>query len=128
MDALVWVDQYQVQSFGEPFALGQHVTWPITTQLNVAALTELVGAVTAARISMAADWHAGRPEDTVSHTGTIAGIELFRCRHARGHVVPNTVETHLVDRADGWEPEKDGVHNVGYLVTLTNVVQALDKR
>ena len=69
-DALVWVEAYQVQSYGgEPFAVGQHVTWPISRQFNERALTEHVGADTAAQISMGVDWHALRPEDTVDHTG-----------------------------------------------------------
>ena len=119
MDAVVWVDQYQVQSGGEPFEVGQHVTWPLSRQLNEAALTEVVGAVTAAQVSWAVDWHAGRPEETLRCAGIITRIEHFRCRHAQGHVVPDSVKSHVVSRAAGWEPEEGDVHNVGYLVTLS---------
>lgn len=108
--------------------MGQHVTWPISSQLNAEALTEHVGAATAAQISMAVDWHAGGPEDTVNHTGTVTRIEFYRCRHAQGHVVPDSVESHLVVRADGWEPERDAVHNVGYLVTLQTLRKSIDER
>jgi hypothetical protein len=122
MEALVWVDAYQVQSFaGESFAVGQHVTWPISGQLNRTALTEHFGADTAAELSMGVDWHAQRAEDTVSHTGVVTRIEVYRCRLAQGHVVPGTVETYPVVEAGGWEPEGDGVHFIGYLVTLTNI-------
>lgn len=122
MEALVWVDAYQVQSFGgQPFAVGQQVTWPIG-QLNRAALTELVGADTAAQVSMAVDWHARLAEDTVDHTGLVTSIEVYRCRLAQGHVIPGTVETCPVVEADGWEPEDEGARFAGYLVTLTNVL------
>jgi hypothetical protein len=82
VDALVWVQGYQVQDYG--FAVGQQVTWPISGQLNLASLTETVGAATAAQISMAVDFYARRPEDTVTHTGVVLQIESYRCRHARG--------------------------------------------
>lgn len=127
METLVWVQAYQVQSGGEPFAVGQDVTWPISQQLNRTALTEHVGAETAAQISMAVDRHALRPEDTADHTGIVTRIEAYRCRHAQGHVVPGTVETYPVVEADGWEPEEDGSHFVGYLVTLTNIRQEVER-
>lgn len=121
METLVWVDAYQVQSIGERFAVGQDVTWPISAQLNRTALTEHVGADTASQVSMVVDWHAPRAEDTADHTGRVIRIGAYRCRHAQGHVVPGTVESYPVGEADGWEPEEDGSHFVGYLVTLTNV-------
>ena len=124
MDALVFVDAYQVQSFGgEPFAVGQNVTWPLG-QVNRAALTEHVGSDIAAQVSMGVDWHARRAEDTVIHTGVVTRIEGYFCRHSQGHVVHGTVETHPVVEANGWEPEHDGVNFVGYLVSLTNIRQA----
>jgi hypothetical protein len=128
MDALVWVDAYQVQSYGgEPFAVGQQVAWPISMQFNERALTEHVGAATAAQVSMVVDWHALRPEDTVDHTGIVSHIEVYRCRLAQGHVVPGSVETHPVVEADGWEPEEDGVHFSGYLMTLTSIRPAVER-
>ena len=128
MDALVWVDAYQVQSYGgQRFAVGQHVTWPISMQFNERALTEHVGADTAAQISMGVDWHALRPEDTVDHTGIVSHIEVYRCRLAQGHVVPGSVDTYPVVEADGWEAEGDGVHFSGYLVTLTDIRQAVGR-
>jgi uncharacterized protein DUF6578 len=103
--------------------VGQDVTWPTSGQLNRTALTEHVGADTAAQVSMGVDWHARRAEDTVKLTGLVTRIETYRCRHAQGHVVPETVEKCCVGEADGWEPEEDGSHFVGYLVTLTNIRQ-----
>lgn len=120
MDALVFVDAYQVQSWGgQPFAVGQQVTWPLGP-VNEGALTELVGAEIAARTSMAVDWHALRPEDTLDCTGIVSHIEAYFCRLAGGHVIAGTVETCPVAEADGWEAEEDGVSFSGYLVTLTN--------
>jgi hypothetical protein len=127
MEALVWVDAYQAQSFGGEPAVGQHVTWPISGQLNRTALTEHVGADTAAQVPVGVDWHARRAEDTVNHTGLVTGIEVYRCRHAHGHVVPGTLRTRPVVEADGLEPEKDGVHFVGYLVTATNIRQVVER-
>lgn len=122
MDVFVWVEGYQVQDFG--FAVGQHVTWPISSQMNLSALTEIVGADTAARIRMAVDFHARRPEDTVRHTGVVLRIESYRCRYARSHVVPGSVVSHPVAEAmfAGLNEEfEDGVDFVGYLVTLTDL-------
>lgn len=127
METLVWVEAYQVQSGGEPFVVGQDVTWPISGQLNRTALTEHVGADTAAQVSMVVDWHARRAEDTADHTGLVTRIEAYRCRHAQGHVVPGTVETYPVGEADGWEPEEGGSHFVGYLVTLKNIRQEVER-
>jgi hypothetical protein len=110
-----------------PFTVGQTVTWPVNSQRNERALTEHVGADTAARISMLVDWHAARPEDTVNYTGTVSHIEVYRCRLARGHVIPGTVEMHPVVEVDGWESEEDGVDVSGYLVTLTNIRQAAER-
>jgi hypothetical protein len=128
METLVWVDAYQVQSFGgEPFAVGQDVTWPISGHINRTALTEHLGADTAAQVSMGVDWHARRAADTADHTGLVTHIEAYRCRHATGHVVPGTVETYPVGEADGWEPEEDDLHFVGYLVTLTNIRSEVER-
>ena len=123
METLVWVEAYQALSGGEPFAVGEDVTWPTSAQLDRAALTRLVGADTAAQVSMAVEWHALRPDDTADHTGNVSRIEAYRCRHVQGHVVPGTVEKYAVGEAGGWEPEQDRFDLVGYLVTLTNLRQ-----
>ena len=129
MDALVWVSGYQVH-YG--FAVGQHVTWPISAQVNVASLSETIGAATAARVSMAVDFYARRPEDTVSHTGVVMRIDSYRCRHGQSHVVAGSVVTHPVAEAEfaGSSEDNadadDGVNFVGYLVTLSNFRPALN--
>ena len=132
VDALVWVQGYQVQDYG--FAVGQQVTWPISGQMNLAALTETVGPATAAQISMAVDFYAQRPEDTVIHTGVVLRIESYRCRHAGSHVVPGSVGAHPVAEAvfAGSDEDNadfdDGVNFVGYLVTLANLRPTLEGR
>ena len=128
MDALVWAEAGDVQSQMLPFAVGQTVTWPVNSQRNERALTEHVGADTANQVSMLVDWHAARPEDTVNYTGTVSHIEVYRCRLARGHVIPGTVETYPVVEVDGWESEEDGVYVSGYLVTLTNIRQSVERQ
>ena len=130
MDALVWVESWQVQSYGGvPFAVDQKVTWPVDSRFNEEALVERVGAETAARVSLGVEWHPDdrKPTDTVDYTGIVSHIEAYFCRLARGHVVPGSVETHPVVTADGWEEEQDGVWFSGYLVTLTNVRQSADR-
>jgi hypothetical protein len=130
VNALVWVQGYQVQGYG--FAVGQQVTWPISGQLNLAALTETVGAATAAQISMAVDFYARRPEDTVTHTGVVLQIESYRCRHVRGHSVPGSVVSRAVSEAvfagsdEDIADVEDGVDFVGYLVTLANLRPTLE--
>ena len=122
MVALVWVGTDQVQDFG--FAVGQQVTWPMNSQLNMAAFTETVGAATAAKVSLTVDFDARKAEDTVSQTGIVTHIESYRYRLAQSHVVPGSVRTHYVVEAEFLGPEEetelhDGIH-AGYLVTLTN--------
>lgn len=127
VDALVWVEAWQVQSDMLPFAVGQTVTWPVSSQFNETALIEHVGADTAAQISTGVDWHALRPTDTVDYTGVVSQIAVYRCRLARGHVVPGSVETYPVVEVDGWESEEDGVYVSGYLVTLTDIREAAER-
>lgn len=123
MTALVWVEGYQVRDF----TVGQQVTWPISSQLNVAALNELLGADTAAEVRLCVDWHARQPGDTRTYTGIVTGIESYRCRHADSHVVPGSVEARPVARAvfAGLDENNAGfeeaVNFVGYLVTLANL-------
>lgn len=123
MDALVWVEGWHLRSEGESFAVGQRVTWPISTQLNRTALVETVGPTTAAQVTLIGcfdPWHPTRPYETVTYAGTVDRIVRYRCRTARGHDVPGSVEEHLVAEADGWEPEDDGLHTSGYVVTLAD--------
>ena len=128
MDGHVWVSDYQVQSFGDHFAIGQHVTWPLSRELNVAALTERVGAGVAARVWMAVDWHARQPGDTAAHAGTVTRTEGYGCRHVQGRVRPGTLETRLLVRSTDWgSADEKGVDVVGYLVTLTGVRPAVER-
>ena len=127
MDALVWAESGDVMSQMLPFAVGQSVTWPVDSERNERALAEYVGAATAARISMLVSWHPTRPEDTIDYTGTVSHIEVYRCRLDRGHVVPGSIETFPVLEVDGWESDKDGVWVSGYLVTLTNIRQSVER-
>jgi hypothetical protein len=123
VDALVWVEGWHLQAEGELFAVGQVVTWPISANLNQAALAETVGPVTAATVSMIVDWdpwHPTHPYETVEHTGVVEWIELYRHRTAGGRVVPGSVPTLLVAEATGWGPEDDGLRTAGYLVSLTD--------
>lgn len=125
MDALVWAEAWQVQAEMLPFAVGQTVTWPVNSQFNERVLAEHVGADTAAQISMGVRYDAMPPEDTAEYTGFVSHIEVYRCRLARGHVVPGSIETFPVLEVDGWESEEDAVSVSGYLVTLTNIRQAV---
>jgi hypothetical protein len=91
-----------------------------------------VGASTAVQVSIAVDFYAARPEDTVAHTGVVLRTESSRCRHARGHVAPGSVVAHPVAEAvfAGLDEDnaafEDGLHFVGYLVTLANLRPTLE--
>ena len=105
---------------GEPFTIGQSVTWPLTKRRNVQAFQALVGAEVERDLTYLLELHAGPPDTDVpiEMAGTVRSIERYRCRYSQGEVVPGSVEVVSVNGADGWAGDDEHMDLAGYLVTL----------
>jgi hypothetical protein len=117
----VWVDARQMQCCGEPFSFGSRVSWALT-EADADRLTTIVGADVT--VDVAEEHHGGVPDGTSPTEVTVTAISVVRCRYApspggdertlcpvRSSAVPTPVTS-----ADGWAPDRDGLHFLGYLV------------
>jgi hypothetical protein len=123
---MVWVDDWQMQCCGEPFAVGQEVVWTLSAAVDAGWLSTVLGPETAREIAYREEHHGRLPDDTPETRGRIVGIQAARCRFdpvpdgdgRTLHPVPGSGEVQEVPEADGWEPESGDLAFVGYLVTL----------
>lgn len=125
MPLTVWVDDWQLQCCGDPFAIGDEVAWSLTTP-HLEWLTSVLGPQRAAAITHAEEHH-GRSEDAVPTRGRVLDIATACCgytkvRDARGSIElqhrPDTGELHPVIRADGSDTAPEGLLFLGYIVEL----------
>ena len=116
----VWAEGWQMACCGEPFTVGQSVTWPLTTRRNIQASQALVGAEVERDVTYLLELHAGPPDTDVpiEMAGIVRSIKRYRCRHSQGQVVPGSVEVVSVNDADGWAGDDEHMNLAGYLVTL----------
>lgn len=124
MDLTVWVDGWQMQCCGEPFAVGSQVSWRLGD-----ADRDWLGAVLGARaagVDAAEEHHGGLPEEVPETAATVSGISAVHCRYAPAPggdskvlypVRDSAVVTELT-RADGWTPDRGDLRFAGYLVDL----------
>ncbi|MDG4772993.1 DUF6578 domain-containing protein [Solwaraspora sp. WMMD792] len=128
MEKTVWLDSWQMQCCGEPFALGDEVAWTLHDP-NVEWLSEVLGADLAGRVDAAEEHHGGVAASVSVTVGTVASIQTAHCRyapHADGpdnylYPVPGSGAVSAVSSADGWPPESEDLRFVGYVVQLTGV-------
>ena len=122
----VWVDSWQMQCCGHPFQIGSEVSWTISPRVGSEFLAQVLGPDEALRITDAEEHHGGIPDDSPRTAGTVISIRAVFCEFApepgsnpqtRFPVVGTGV---LEDRSsvDGWEPEDDRRHFLGYIVTM----------
>lgn len=125
VDKAVWLDSWQMQCCGERFAIGDEVSWTLSSP-HVEWLTQVLGPDLAGRVD-AAEEHHGIAASTSVTVGTVASIQTVHCRYAPA---PDGPARHLypvagsgvvspVTSADGWTPDRDDLSFVGYLVQLT---------
>ena len=124
MDLTVWVDGWQMQCCGEPFAVGSQVSWT-----HRPCRYGLLGAVLGARaagVDAAEEHHGGLSEEVPETAATVSGISAVHCRYAPAPggdsrvlypVRDSAVVTELT-RADGWTPDRVDLRFAGYLVDL----------
>jgi hypothetical protein len=121
----VWIDDWQMQCCGEPFAIGSRVTWttyPISERDWFAGFLD---AATAAAITDHEDHHSSTADPSHVRSGAVRSIDAVFCRYRRRGKTMSPIEGSgvLLPRtsADGWEdddPSDDGLRFVGYLVDL----------
>lgn len=118
----VWVDDWQLQCCGIPFAIGEEVTWTLHTS-DLDWLTDIFGPERAAGITHAEEHH-GRSENVAATRGRVVDIAAAACRYT---AIPDGAGTRLqhvsgsgvlepVVRADGWDTAPEGSMFIGYVV------------
>lgn len=126
MERTVWVQDWQMQCCGDPFTLGQRVSWTTSGEVDREYLGVVLGEQAAAQITDYEDHH-----DTSATTlieGTVRSIDAVWCRFApRGwdflslYPVRGTTLIESRTHADGREEKERNLRFVGYVVTLTDV-------
>jgi hypothetical protein len=127
VEITVWVDGWQMQCCGRPFAIGSEVSWT-ARDADHGWLTDVLGPDLAATVTMAEEHHDGDHGGDWVQTvhGTITSIAAVHCRHSPlpgadpevFHAVACSATLTPVDTADGWTPNHDELEFTGYLVGL----------
>ena len=82
MGLTVWVDSWQMLCCGEPFSVGQQVSWTLS-DADQDWLMAMLGADAQVTVDAAEEHHGGLPEETPRTTGTVSRIAAVHCRYAR---------------------------------------------
>ncbi|MFF4288848.1 DUF6578 domain-containing protein [Streptomyces sp. NPDC001633] len=125
MNTTVWMDSWQMECCGEPFALGSEVSWAVVAP-DREWLTKVLSAGTAATVDGVEEHHGGRPEQPAPVRGTVTGISAVHCRfaplpgepgHTR-HPVPGSSTLTPLSSAPRWHADRGDLRFVGFLVEL----------
>lgn len=117
----VWVDDWQMQCCGTEFGVGSTVEWAVRGP-DRDWLDTAVGPRLAATVTHAEEHHGGDTPETVA--GVVTAIKAVYHRLAPSPdsrmlvPVPDTAVLVPVERADGWEPARDGLTFRGYLADV----------
>jgi hypothetical protein len=120
----VWVDGWQMQCCGEPFAVGSQISWTLG-DVDREWLGGVLGA-RAAEIDAAEEHHGDVPEGAPETVAIVSGISAVHCRYAPApgsdsnalYPVPASAVLTELTSADGWTPDRADLHFAGYLVDL----------
>jgi hypothetical protein len=121
---IVWVDDWQLQCCGTPFAIGDEVTWTLSPAPDRNWLSNIFGPESAQRITHTEEHHG--QTDLVATRGRVIDISAAHCRfteHPRGRGtevrhVTGSGELHPVTEADGYESGPAEMLFLGYVVEL----------
>ncbi len=127
--ALVWMDDWQFECCGEPFAVGDRVEWLLLPIQDREWFADALGPELAEELDLHEEHHGGEPEGHPRTTGTVTSIRAAFCRsgpRAGGdpgthYPIPGTGRVESLRRADrGVIPPCDplGEQFVGFLVDL----------
>jgi hypothetical protein len=133
VDALIWAADWELQCCGEPFAVGDTVTWAASTaDGNRDWLATLVGPDLVQEISYLNTRHGPHPsEGPAIISGEVLGIRAAFVKQKADppdstmfHPVPGSEHLKDVLRADGWEPAIGARRFMGYVVWLSDPTPA----
>lgn len=120
----VWVDNWQMQCCGQPFAVDSLVEWTTVRVTDPADYAELLDAETAASITDHEEHHTDRPTDLQHIRGLVRQIDAvygrYRLDGQTALPVPGSGVLAPRTSVDGWEDDDsgDGPRFVGYLVRV----------
>jgi hypothetical protein len=122
---VVWIDGWQMQCCGAPFAVGSQVAWALG-ESDRDWLETVLSTDVQQTVDMAEDHHGALPADTRQTRASVTRIRAVHCRYASrpGHdprtLYPVSGSGVLSDlkSADGWTRDCGDVQFAGYLVDL----------
>jgi hypothetical protein len=122
----VWIDDWQMQCCGDPFAIDSTVSWSTFRVTDTAWFGEFLDAEVAASITDYEERHDLGNDRTLERTsGVVRAVDAVFCRYRIVDRVATPIAATGVleprSSVDGWEDEDDmgaGRSFVGYLVTL----------
>lgn len=123
MRATVWIDDWQQECCGDPFAPGDDVEWPLSREVDVDGLAAMIGENDAVAVDLDLDSH-GLSTDATPRQGTVVSITTVHARYeiradlGARVALPETARRRRIDRAERFEPRAPGMEFVGYLVDL----------
>ena len=130
MERRVLLEAWQWQCCGEPFAVGDAVSWTVSSNIDREWLAHSVGGDTAAAITDYEDHHDTAEGEIKKITGRVTAISAAFCQYAPKpggppnylEAVPGTAVFEPRSRANGWEDRDPRAnHFVGYVVSLGQV-------
>ena len=123
--ALVWVDAWQQECCGDPFAIGDGVTWPLESEPDREWLQAALTPELASRVGFWQERHAEAGAEPQSRTGTVVGVRAafgrYAAREGDGaglYPVPGSAVLVDLARAAGFESVPSGERLNGYVVEL----------
>jgi hypothetical protein len=87
----VWVDGWQMQCCGEPFTVGDRVSWRLRDP-DPERPGLVPGSDLARGVDKAEEHHGGLSEDAAPVAGVVTSIHAVHCRYAP---LPDQASTHL---------------------------------
>jgi hypothetical protein len=120
---MAWIDGWQMECCGEPFAVGEARTWWLTSQFDRDWLPKVLGDSLASHVTHWEETHAGGECTPTPTEATAAEIRAVYCRYEQRRPnafepVPGSALVEPREAATGEEPRRPGLRFVGYIVTL----------
>jgi hypothetical protein len=128
---LVWVSDWEVQCCGVPFGVGDQVDWRLSRGDDTTLLETVAGPV-GRDVTSFYDHHSQDDSPPAPCRLLIREISAVYCRYAQRSRSP--VRTPAAGSAriesrrsvNGWEPDRDGLRFVGYLVSAEHMTERVD--
>jgi hypothetical protein len=120
VELTVFVERWQLDCCGEPFAVGSQVSWTLRrgSDADRPWLTAVLGEELAATVDGSEEHHGGVREDTPRTTGTVTWIGEVRCRRFEGRPVPGSGVVTEVAEARKWAADHGDLQMAGFLARL----------